>query len=90
MGAVTITCGSDAETIFISASTPKAASSIPVPETGILGWVLPGLILQLKGEPGTAWPLNLKVKLKKNLESFKITLKLFQHHYIFCMLINRL
>lgn len=33
---------------------------MPLPETGTRGWVLPGLILQLKGEPGTGCPLNLR------------------------------
>lgn len=45
--------------ISISAGCPTAASSIPEPDTGTLGCVLPGLTLQLNGEPGTAWPLNL-------------------------------
>lgn len=45
--------------ILISAECPTAANSTPVPETGTLGCVLPGLTLQLNGDPGTGCPLNL-------------------------------
>lgn len=46
--------------IFTSAGSPTAANSIPDPDTGTRGCVLPGLTLQLNGEPGTACPLKLK------------------------------
>lgn len=38
---------------LISAGSPTGDNSMPLPETGTLGWVLPGLTLQLNGEPGT-------------------------------------
>lgn len=47
--------------ILISAGIPTAVNSIPGPETGTLGCVLPGFTLQLNGEPGTGWPLNLRL-----------------------------